>query len=207
MSLLLFGHSLKLCLIVAIISISNFCRDPIDALLLEQHMNAPFRPYGDNSLSQLVAQDAMAFVERAKQHLQMFGNNPNAAAAAAAYQESILPQLYQRHNLNNINMGLWQGFWPQHLPPNFLSGISQQQQQAPPPPPPPAPSSSTQSAPKQMIVSVASSSPPATSNANASVSPAAAAASMVDMREKYFKRFSPYQIPQHPSSNPNSPPN
>lgn len=164
-------------------------------------MNAPFRPYGDNSLSQLVAQDAMAFVERAKQHLQMFGNNPNAAAAAAAYQESILPQLYQRHNLNNINMGLWQGFWPQHLPPNFLSGISQQQQ-TPPPPPPQTSSVSSQQAPKQ-LVSNASSSPPASSSSN--VSPAAAAASMVDMREKYFKRFSPYQIPQHPSSS--SPPN
>lgn len=91
--------------------------------MLEQHLNGPFRPYGDGSLSQLVAQDAMAFMERAKQHLQMFGNNPNAVAAAAAYQESILPQLYQRHNLNNINLGLWQGFWPQQIPPNFLAGM------------------------------------------------------------------------------------
>lgn len=156
-------------------------------------MNAPFRPYGDNSLSQLVAQDAMAFVERAKQHLQMFGNNPNAAVAAAAYQESILPQLYQRHNLNNMNMGIWPGIWPQHIP-NFLT-VNQ------PPPPPPQSSQVTKS------VSVASASPPATStNTTSSVSPASMAASMVDMREKYFKRFSPYQIPQHPSSNP-SPPN
>lgn len=160
-------------------------------------MNAPFRPYGDGSLSQLVAQDAMAFVERAKQHLQMFGNNPNAAAAA--YQESILPQLYQRHNLNNINMGLWQGFWPQHIPANFLTGISgvngPPQMTSPPP------------QQKQSIVGVSSMSPPATSTTGAtSVSPAAVAASMVDIREKYFKRFSPYQIPQHGSSSSTSTP-
>lgn len=166
-------------------------RDPIDALLLEQHMNAPFRPYGDNSLSQLVAQDAMAFVERAKQHLQMFGNNPNAAAAAAAYQESILPQLYQRQNLN---MGLWQGFWPQHIPPNFLSGIAGVTQQTPPP---------TVVVPGVTKPSIS----PSGSNSTTSPTPSIVnAASMVDMREKYFKRFSPYQIPQpHPSSN--SPPN
>lgn len=154
-------------------------------------MNAPFRPYGDNSLSQLVAQDAMAFVERAKQHLQMFGNNPNAAAAAAAYQESILPQLYQRQNLN---MGLWQGFWPQHIPPNFLSGIAGVGQQTPPP------SVVMQGVTKPSIS-------PSGSNSTTSPTPSIVnAASMVDMREKYFKRFSPYQIPQpHPSSN--SPPN
>lgn len=151
-------------------------------------MNAPFRPYGDNSLSQLVAHDAMAFVERAKQHLQMFGNNPNAAAAAAAYQESILPQLYQRQNLN---MGLWQGFWPQHIPPNFLSGIAGVGQSTPPPP---------QTVVVQGVAKP-SLSPSGSSGATTSPTP-----SMVDMREKYFKRFSPYQIPQpHPSSN--SPPN
>lgn len=159
-------------------------------------MNAPFRPYGDNSLSQLVAQDAMAFVERAKQHLQMFGNNPNAAAAAAAYQESILPQLYQRQNLN---MGLWQGFWPQHIPPNFLSGIAGVGQHTPPPPPP-------QTVVVQGVAKP-SLSPSGSSAATTSPTPSiVTAASMVDMREKYFKRFSPYQIPQpHPSSN--SPPN
>ncbi|XP_055300183.1 T-box protein H15-like isoform X2 [Sitodiplosis mosellana] len=171
---------------------SDFGRDPIDALLLEQHMNAPFRPYGDNSLSQLVAQDAMAFVERAKQHLQMFGNNPNAAAAAAAYQESILPQLYQRQNLN---MGLWQGFWPQHIPPNFLSGIAGVGGQS--------------GGPGVGLPNVAkpSISPSGSSQTTTSPTPSiVTAASMVDMREKYFKRFSPYQIPQtHPSSN--SPPN
>lgn len=176
-------------------------RDPIDALLLEQHMNAPFRPYGDNSLSQLVAQDAMAFVERAKQHLQMFGNNPNAAAAAAAYQESILPQLYQRHNLNNLNMGLWQGFWPQHIPPNFLPGIA----------PPPPNAMQQQPSPLQIqtksVVSSASVSPSASSTEKNTSPIPVSAPSMVDMREKYFKRFSPYQIPQQQHSSSNSPPN
>lgn len=162
-------------------------------------MNAPFRAYGDNSLSQLVAQDAMAFVERAKQHLQMFGNNPNAAAAAAAYQESILPQLYQRQNLN---MGLWQGFWPQHIPPNFLTGIAGVGQPTGGPPPPPPQASHVGPG-----VAKPSLSPSGSSGATTSPTPSiVTAASMVDMREKYFKRFSPYQIPQsHPSSN--SPPN
>lgn len=163
-------------------------------------MNAPFRPYGDNSLSQLVAQDAMAFVERAKQHLQMFGNNPNAAAAAAAYQESILPQLYQRQNLNNLNMGLWQGFWPQHIPPNFLSGIANVGQ-----PNGPGGGGGVQMGGATVgkpIVSQASVSP---NGSNPTTSPQPSSA-MVDMREKYFKRFSPYQIPQQHSSS-NSPPN
>lgn len=160
-------------------------------------MNAPFRPYGDNSLSQLVAQDAMAFVERAKQHLQMFGNNPNAAAAAAAYQESILPQLYQRQNLNNLNMGLWQGFWPQHIPPNFLSGMANVGQ----PTQPGGPSLNGAGIPKA-IVSTASVSP---NGSNSTTSPTPSGP-MVDMRDKYFKRFSPYQIPQQHSSS-NSPPN
>lgn len=157
-------------------------------------MNAPFRPYGDNSLSQLVAQDAMAFVERAKQHLQMFGNNPNAAAAAAAYQESILPQLYQRQNLNNLNMGLWQGFWPQHIAPNFLSGIASVSQQ---------PGTALTQGVNKPIISNASISP---NGSNKTTSPTPSTVSMVDMRDKYFKRFSPYQIPQQHSSS-NSPPN
>lgn len=160
-------------------------------------MNAPFRPYGDNSLSQLVAQDAMAFVERAKQHLQMFGNNPNAAAAAAAYQESILPQLYQRQNLNNLNMGLWQGFWPQHIPPNFLSGIANVGQ-----PTQPGGPSLNGGGMSKPIVSNASVSP---NGSNSTTSPTPSGP-MVDMRDKYFKRFSPYQIPQQHSSS-NSPPN
>lgn len=165
-------------------------------------MNAPFRPYGDNSLSQLVAQDAMAFVERAKQHLQMFGNNPNAAAAAAAYQESILPQLYQRHNLNNLNMGLWQGFpyGLQHIPPNFLSGIAGVN--APPPPPSAMQQQQSPLQPKP-VVSPASVSPSAST---ATTSPIPVSTPSIDMREKYFKRFSPYQIPQQHSSS-NSPPN
>lgn len=160
-------------------------------------MNTPFRPYGDNSLSQLVAQDAMAFVERAKQHLQMFGNNPNAAAAAAAYQESILPQLYQRQNLNNLNMGLWQGFWPQHIPPNFLSGIAGVGQPGPQPGPGLTPGMT------KPMISTASVSPNGSSK---TTSPTPSTVSMVDMRDKYFKRFAPYQIPQQHSS-PNSPPN
>lgn len=184
----------SLCFISSPLRLTKKNRDPIDALLLEQHMNAPFRPYGDSSLSQLVAQDAMAFVERAKQHLQMFGNNPNAAAAAAAYQESILPQLYQRQNLNNLNMGLWQGFWPQHMPPNFLSGIAGVGQQPQPGGPGLAPGVT------KPMISTASISP---NGSNKTTSPTP---SMVDMREKYFKRFSPYQIPQQHSSS-NSPPN
>lgn len=146
-------------------------RDPIDALLLEQHMNAPFRFANDASLSQLVAQDAMAFVERAKQHLQMFGGGAGGGGGSSGspYQDSsILPQLYQRPNIGNLNLGLWQGFWPQQIPPGFLAGIATQKNVVSP-----------------------------TQNSSAAAS---------DLREKYFKRFSPYQIPQYPPSS-GSPPN
>lgn len=133
-------------------------------------MNAPFRFANDASLSQLVAQDAMAFVERAKQHLQMFGGGAGGSTATSPYQETILPQLYQQRppNIGNINLGLWQGFWPQQIPPGFLAGIATQKNMASPP-----------------------------QNANVAAS---------DLREKYFKRFSPYQIPQYPPSS-GSPPN
>lgn len=206
-------------------------RDPIDALLLEQHMNTPFRSYNDASLSQLVAQDAMAFVERAKQHLQMFGGSP--------YPDAILPQMYGRPNMAGLNLGLWQGFWPQQLPPGFLSGMSmpksspphhqsqQQQQQSsqppahhPPPPPqhsphhslasphslpppqssPPAPTSSQTQSQQQATPQP----PPPLQQSPPSHQQHHQAAS--ELREKYFKRFSPYQIPQQYSA-PSSPPN
>lgn len=113
----------------------------------------------------MVAQDAMAFVERAKQHLQMFGGG-------SPYQDANLLQMYQRPNLGNINLGLWQGFWPQQIPSGFLSTIAA------------APKNLTQ--PHQNATQTSSTS--------------------AELRDKYFKRFSPYQIPQHPPA-PGSPPN
>lgn len=176
-------------------------------------MNTPFRSYNDASLSQLVAQDAMAFVERAKQHLQMFGGSP--------YPEAMLPQIYGRPNMGGLNLGLWQGFWPQQLPPGFLGGMSMPKSS-----PPHHPSQPTQPphhtppqhSPHHSLTSPHSlppqSSPPAPSSSQTQPPPLQQSPSQhqhqaaSELREKYFKRFSPYQIPQPQQySAPSSPPN
>lgn len=110
-------------------------RDPMDALLLEQHLRAPLRLFPDPIMSQFAPQDAdaasAALLEKARQQLQMWGRSP--------YTELLLPQMYQRPNLNALNLGLWQGQWPPQLSAGFLSATSQNRT---PPPVSSTPSSS-----------------------------------------------------------------
>lgn len=160
-----------------------FRRDPMDALLLEQHLRSPLRLFPDPLVAQFMPQDAegasAALLEKARQHLQMWGRSP--------YTELLLPQMYQRPNMNAaLNLGLWQGQWSPQLSAaaGFLNNqaalqqaavVAAQQQQAKSPPP------------GQGQVSTQSSS--------SSPSP--------DVRSKHFvPRFSPYQLP--PASNSNS---
>lgn len=107
----------------------------MDALLLEQHLRAPLRLFPDPIMSQFAPQDAdaasAALLEKARQQLQMWGRSP--------YTELLLPQMYQRPNLNALNLGLWQGQWPPQLSAGFLSAASQNRT---PPPVSSTPSSS-----------------------------------------------------------------
>ena len=151
-------------------------RDPMDALLLEQHLRSPLRLFPDPLVAQFMPQDSdgasAALLEKARQHLQMWGRSP--------YTELLLPQIYQRPNMNAaLNLGLWQGQWSPQLSAaaGFLNNqaalqqaaavAAQQQQQAKSPPPGPGPMS--------------------TPSSSGSPSP--------DVRSKHFApRFSPYQI-------------
>ncbi|XP_050741052.1 T-box protein H15 isoform X1 [Drosophila biarmipes] len=179
--------------------LSDFDRDPMDAFFFDQHMRtAPLRFFPDPLMSQLTPQEAdaasLALLEKARQHLQMFGRSP--------YTEMLLPHLYQRSaapppppqppHLSAFQLGMWQQQWPQ-LTAGFLASANQQAALAlaaaganrTPPPPmaaaPPAPATPTSSC--------------------GSASP--------DLRARpqlshYPQRFSPYQVPQHQASPPAS---
>ncbi|CAO1366318.1 unnamed protein product [Diamesa hyperborea] len=157
--------------------LTDYDRDPMDALLMEQHLRSPLRMFPDPMMAQFMPQDndggaSAALLEKARQHLQMWGRSP--------YTELLLPQMYQRPNLNTaLNLGLWQGQWSPQLSAaaGFLNNqaalqqaaaAAQQQQQQSRTPPPTTPSSSS-----------------------GSPSP--------DVRSKHYApRFSPYQIPSTP---------
>ncbi|KAH8324424.1 hypothetical protein KR074_007081 [Drosophila pseudoananassae] len=179
--------------------LTDFDRDPMDAFFFDQHMRAaPLRFFPDPLMSQLTPQEAdaasLALLEKARQHLQMFGRSP--------YTEMLLPHLYQRSAappppppappLSAFQLGMWQQQWPQ-LTAGFLASANQQAALAlaaaganrtPPPPAavaPPAPATPTSSC--------------------GSASP--------DLRSRpqlshYPQRFSPYQVPQHQASPPAS---
>lgn len=107
----------------------------MDALLLEQHLRTPLRLFPEPLMPQFMnPQDAdgasVALLEKARQHLQMWGRSP--------YTELLLPQVYQRPGLNALNLGLWQGQWP----PQLSAGFLQQAAASRTPPPPSTPSSS-----------------------------------------------------------------
>lgn len=117
----------------------------MDALLLEHHLRAPLRLFPDPLMQQFVAQDSdaasAALLEKARQHLQMWGRSP--------YTELLLPQMYQRPNLTALNLGLWQGQWPPQISAGLLSAAAasqaQQSQQSRTPPPPPVASTPSSS--------------------------------------------------------------
>nr|XP_029709400.1 T-box protein H15-like isoform X3 [Aedes albopictus] len=153
--------------------------DPMDALLLEQHLRSPLRLFPDPLMAQFGATPdpdgaQAALLEKARQHLQMWGR-------AAPYGDLLIPQMYQRPNLGALNLGhLWQSQWPQQFPPGFLPNAAAAAAVAAAAAPPPPPPRTTPPPPAQTMTSPASSA--------GSPSP--------DLRAKHFTRFSPYQIPQ-----------
>lgn len=180
--------------------LSIIFRDPMDPLLLEQHLRAPLRFFPDSMLAQFAAQEtesaSAALLEKARQHLQMMGRAP--------YPDLLLPQMYQRPNFGPLNLGLWQNQLPPQLSATagflsaaaFANAMGQRAQ-----PPLPTTSTSTPSMlPLQMPVTQATSIiiPATSSSSSDSSSP--------DLRVRNFARFSPYPLPNHPSKGHQSSP-
>ena len=146
----------------------------MDAFFMEQHLRSPLRMFPDPMMAQFMPQDAdgasAALLEKARQHLQMWGRSP--------YTELMMPQMYQRPNLNTaLNLGLWQGQWSPQLSAaaGFLNNQAALQQAA-------AAAAQQQSR-----------TPPPTTSSSSSGSPSP------DMRSKHYApRFSPYQIQPSP---------
>lgn len=88
----------------------------MEALMLEQHMRSPFGIFPDPIMAQLMQQDAdnasAAFLEKARQHLQMFGRTP--------YTDLLMPQVYQRQNFGGFNLSLW----PPQIAGSFMNNNS-----------------------------------------------------------------------------------
>ncbi|XP_035777170.1 T-box protein H15-like isoform X2 [Anopheles albimanus] len=172
--------------------LSDFDRDPMDALLLEQHLRSPLRLFPDPLMAQFASggpgpdlQDpaSVALLEKARQQLQMWGRSP--------YSDLLLPQMYHHQQqrppslpgLNPLMSGLWQAApagtgWPPTGPqmphgflPNSATAAAMAAAAASVPPPPPR------------------TTPPPTSTASSAGSPSP------DSRTKHFTRFTPYQVP------------
>ncbi|XP_073821084.1 T-box protein H15-like isoform X2 [Musca autumnalis] len=162
--------------------LTDFDRDPMDSYLFEQHFRSPLRFFPDPLMQQMSAQDAdaasLAFLEKARQHLQMFGRSP--------YTEMLLPHLYQRPPtaaaLNAFNLGMWQQQWPQ-LTAGFLANHQ---------------AAAAQAAANAAAAAAAASrrSPPPINPPPPASTPSSSGSASPDLRTKNFHRFSPYTIPQ-----------
>ncbi|XP_041779327.1 T-box protein H15-like isoform X1 [Anopheles merus] len=162
--------------------------DPMDALLLEQHLRSPMRLFPDPmTMAQFASsQDPdgsaqAALFEKARQHLQLWGRSP--------YSELLLPQMYQRPpaSLGALNLGLWQatgGQWPPQIPPGFLQ--------------------QTASLAVAAAAGQSPRTPPPQGQPASSPSPSSDSPSPSEMRSRQLgNRFSPYQIPpQHAQQQP-----
>jgi T-box protein 20 len=80
-------------------------RDPMDGFL-EQHLRSPLRLFPDPMMQ--IMQHDPELLEKARQHLQMWGRAP----------ELLLPQMYQRPNIPAFNLNLWSQ-WPRPLANGF----------------------------------------------------------------------------------------
>lgn len=139
-------NSFKLCendnfIVFLFLYFFSISSDPMDSFLLEQHLRSPLRLFPDPLMPQMLPQDPegqAAFIEKARQHLQMWGRSP--------YSELLLPQIYQRPNLGALNLGLaWQASqaaWPPQLSAGFLNAAAAAANTPRTPPPVSTPSSS-----------------------------------------------------------------
>lgn len=190
----------------------------MDSFFFDQHMRAaPLRFFPDPLMSQLTPQEAdaasLALLEKARQHLQMFGRSP--------YTEMLLPHLYQRaappappppppHSaLGAFQLGMWQQQWPQ-LTAGFLASANQQAafaaaaaaaagaNRTPPP-------GSAAAAAQAAAAAAGAAAPPAPATPTSSCGSASPDLRIKTQLAHYPQRFSPYQVPQqqqqqHPPS-------
>lgn len=142
-------------------------------------------------MQQLSPQEAdaasLAFIEKARQHLQMFGRSP--------YTEMLLPHLYQRPPsaaaINAFNIGMWQQQWPQ-LTAGFLANHQAAAAQA--------------AANAAAAAAAASRTPPPPGPPPPATTPSSSGSASPDLRTKHFHRFSPYPVPQHQQQQQPPPP-
>lgn len=164
----------------------------MDSLLLEQHLRSPLRFFPDSMLAQFAAQESevasAALLEKARQHLQMFGRAPPYPA------ELLLPQMYQRpSNFPPLNLNLWQNQIPPQLSAGFLSAAAfanAMNDRAHASIPVSSASGPMQMSPNHLSLTQTSSLLiPQSSSSSESSSP--------DLRVKNFARFSPYTLTNH----------
>lgn len=173
--------------------LTDFDRDPMEALLLEQQLRSPLRLFPDPLMQQFAQQGAdptsIAIFEKARQHLQMFGGN-------SPYAQLMMPQMYQQAppppGLGAFHM--FQQQWPQ-LTAGFLASANQQAAAAQ--------AAAAQAAAVQAAAANRTPPPPPTASTPSSTS---SGSPSPDMRPRQFQRFSPYQMPQQPPA-ARSPPN
>ncbi|XP_037959814.1 T-box protein H15 [Teleopsis dalmanni] len=182
--------------------LTDFDRDPMEALLLEQQLRSPLRLFPDPLMQQFAAQQAadpasMAIFEKARQHLQMFGGN-------SPYAQLMMPQMYAQQAPPPPGLGAFHMFqqqWPQ-LTAGFLASANQQAAQV------------AAQAQAQAAAAAAAAASAAAASANRTPPPPAAStpsstssgSPSPDMRPRQYHRFSPYQMNQHPpaSRSPNN---
>ncbi|XP_061394337.1 T-box protein H15-like [Musca vetustissima] len=181
--------------------LTDFDRDPMEALLLEQQLRSPLRLFPDPLMQQFAAQQgadpaSMAIFEKARQHLQMFGGN-------SPYAQLMMPQMYAQQGPPPPGLGAFHMFqqqWPQ-LTAGFLASANQQavaQAQA-------HAQAAAQAQAQAAAAAAANRTPPPPPTASTPSSTSSGSPSP-DMRPRQFQRFSPYQVPQHPAQ-PRSPSN
>ncbi|XP_039502052.1 T-box protein H15 isoform X2 [Drosophila santomea] len=186
--------------------LTDFDRDPMEALLLEQQLRSPLRLFPDPLMQQFAAQgdpSSMALFEKARQHLQMFGGN-------SPYAQLMMPQMYQAAaaaagppppppGLGAFHM--FQQQWPQ-LTAGFLASANQQAAAAQ------AAAQAQAQAQAAAAAMAANRTPPPPPTASTPSSTSSGSPSP-DMRPRQYQRFSPYQLPGGqgpPSSAAGSPP-
>ena len=177
--------------------LTDFDRDPMEALLLEQQLRSPLRLFPDPLMQQFAAQQgvdptSMAIFEKARQHLQMFGGN-------SPYAQLMMPQMYAQQAPPPPGpdaFHMFQQQWPQPTA-RFLASANQQaaaaqavavQAQAQP---------QAQSQAHGAAAAVAANrTPPPPPTATTPSSTSSGGSPSPDMRPRQFQRFSPYQVPQ-----------
>ncbi|EDW54369.1 T-box protein H15 [Drosophila sechellia] len=186
--------------------LTDFDRDPMEALLLEQQLRSPLRLFPDPLMQQFAAQgdpSSMALFEKARQHLQMFGGN-------SPYAQLMMPQMYQAAaaaagppppppGLGAFH--IFQQQWPQ-LTAGFLASANQQAAAAQ------AAAQAQAQAQAAAAAMAANRTPPPPPTASTPSSTSSGSPSP-DMRPRQYQRFSPYQLPGGqgpPSSAAGSPP-